>query len=180
MKKSKLLLILIFSLVLLSCSKESFSVSSSMLYRNISLTEEGRRENAVLELSLSSSGSDETYSFLLISPDGDLRWEGSLTQSGSFYTSDTLGITDGARFEEGEYRLYIYSSSGSELDRTIPLQKEEGDYTFTNASSKDDAVITYYDREGFEINADGEADWALIRYSDRYSNRITLRTEFNV
>lgn len=180
MKKSKLLLILILSLVIISCSKESFSLSSSLLYRNISLTEEGRREEAVLKLSLSSASGDETYTFLLVSPDGDLRWEGSLTLSGSFYTSDTLGITEGARFEEGEYRLYIYSSSGSELDRTISLQKEEGDYSFSNASSKDDAVITYYDREGFEINADEEADWALIRYSDRYSNSITLRTEFNV
>lgn len=180
MKKSRLILIGLLSLVLLSCTKESFSLSSYLLYRNIYVSDDGRKEEAVLKLSLSSPSDDESYTFLLVSPDGDLRWDGRLEKNGSYYVSDTLGITDGAAFEEGDYTIYIYSASGSEVDASIPMQKEEGNYTFDNASRKDDADIVYYDREGFTVSEGEEADRAVVKYTDRYSNRITLRAEFNL
>lgn len=149
--------------------------------RNITVADGLREEEAVLKLSLSSeSDKDVTYTFLLVSPDGDLRWEGKLEKNGSFYYSDALGITQSARFEEGEYSLFVYSSMGTSIEKKIPLQKEEGDYTFENASGKNDAEVIYYDREGFEVDEDEESDRAVIRYSDRYSNSITLTVEFNV
>lgn len=180
MKKSSILLIFILSVLLFSCTKESFDLSSSLLYREITVTDEMREEATLLKLSLSSEKEDETYSFLLVSPSGELRWEGGLVKRDDFYYSDTLGITKGARFEEGDYSLYIYSASGTTLSITVPLQKEEGDYTLDNALKKDDACVVYYDREGFEVRADEESDWARVTYTDRYSNKITLRVEFNV
>lgn len=138
-----------------------------------------KEEEAVLSLSLSSEKDDESYTFLLVSPSGDLRWEGKLVKRDAVYYSDALGITRGARFEEGEYSLYIYSASGTTLSVTVPLQKEEGGYTLENALRKNDASIVYYDREGFVVGEDEESDRAVVTYSDRYSNRITLGVEFN-
>lgn len=178
MKKSSILIFLL-SLLLFSCTKESFSLSSSLLYRNISVSDGMREEEAVLSLSLSSAKDDESYSFLLVSPSGELRWEGGLVKRDGLYYSDALGLTRGARFEEGEYSLYIYSSSGTTLSVTVPLRKEEGDYTFESALRKDDVSVVYYDREGFVVGEDEESDFAVVTYSDRYSNRITLRVEFN-
>lgn len=45
---------------------------------------------------------------------------------------------------------------------------------------KNDASVVYYDREGFVVGEDEESDRAVVTYSDRYSNRITLRVEFNI
>lgn len=138
-----------------------------------------KEEEAVLRLSLSSEKDDESYTFLLVSPSGELRWEGKLVKRDGRYYSPALGITRGARFEEGDYSLYIYSASGTTLSVTVPLQKEEGDYTLSNAMRKNDASVVYYDREGFVVGEDEESDFAVVTYSDRYSNRITLRVEFN-
>lgn len=179
MKKSSILLIFLLSVLLFSCTKESFSLSSSILYRNITVTDDMKEEEAVLRLSLSSEKDDESYTFLLVSPSGELRWEGKLVKRDGRYYSPALGITRGARFEEGDYSLYIYSASGTTLSVTVPLQKEEGDYTLSNAMRKNDASVIYYDREGFVVGEDEESDFAVVTYSDRYSNRITLRVEFN-
>lgn len=180
--KNKILLVSIFILLLVSCSGEDFSLSSPLLYRNITIGEEGRRsEEAVLRVSLSApSGSDAVYTFLLVSPSGELRWEGSLERSGEYYLSSPLGITPSARFEEGEYTLYVYSNIGNSVSETISLQKEEGGYTLESVRNHDDASVTMYDRQGFTVEDEAEADWVHATYTDRYSNWVDLRLEFNL
>lgn len=181
MKKSRIiLLLLLLSFVLFSCTKESFSLSSSLLSRNINVSPSFSCQEAVLRVALETEEeSDAVYSFLLVSPDGDLRWEGKLEKSGGYYYSQSLGITPGATFEEGEYTLYIYSSMGSSVEEKVTLQKEEGNYSYFNASSKNGAETVFYDREEFVTDGIDDADYAVITYRDRYSNNITLRVEFN-
>ena len=182
MKKSRIIiLILSLSLILFSCTKESFSLSSSVLTRNITVMPSSRTEEAVLRVALEEDGdSDAVYTFLLVSPDGDLRWEGKLEKSGEYYYSPSLGITPGASFTDGEYSLYVYSSLGTTVDEKVTISKEEGNYTYGNASSKDSASVVFYDREEFVTDTLEDADYAVITYRDRYSNSITLRVEFNL
>ncbi len=182
MKKSRTVLpILIFSLFLFSCTKESFSLSSSSLTRNITVMPSSRSEEAVLRVELEEEEeSGAVYTFLLVSPDGDLRWEGRLEKSGEYYYSPSLSITPGASFEEGEYSIYVYSSLGTTVDGKVTIAKEEGNYTWENASLKDSASVVFYDREEFVTSTLPDADYAVITYRDRYSNSITLRVEFNL
>lgn len=180
--KNKILLVCIFILLLVSCSGEDFSLSSPLLYRNIKVDENGRTEEAVIRVGVSApSGSEAIYTFLLISPSGELRWEGSLDRMGEYYFSSPLGITPSAHFEEGEYTLYVYSNVGNTVTDIVKLQNEEGDYTLDSIRRNHDEVsITMYDREGFIIDDEAEADWVHVTYTDRYSNNIDLRLELNL
>lgn len=176
--KSRFTLILVFLLLLFSCSRESFSLSGERLSRTIIMKGEERKEEVVISLSLSGNADDD-YSFLLISPSKDLRWEGKLQNNGSSYVSDTLGITPGASFEEGDYTLYVYSSNGSSTENTLTMAKEEGNYTYSNALSKNDASLTFYDRDGAVVDNIIDAARAYITYTDRYSNKIKLTIDMD-
>lgn len=176
MKKSRavFLLLVVIPLVLFSCSRESFSLSSSTFVRNITIDGEERKEEALITLSLSSSSDDVSYSFLLVSPDGDLRWEGKLWKNGSLYLSPALGITSGAQFGEGTYKLYIYSSSGSSLESELELGREEDEYTIENAYKAEDAAVSPLSGNGAEADSEKERNTMSISYTDRYSNYITI------
>ena len=139
------------------------------------MTGEVKVEEAVLSFDIDGGdGDDTTYTFLLVSPSGDLRWEGKVDKSGGGYSVDTLAITPGASFESGTYTLYVYSSDGGEVAASLDIAREEGNYTFENISKKNNAVIKYYDSNSFEIDDESSATWAFAEYTDRYSNRIKI------
>lgn len=176
--KSKVILLASLVLLLFSCTKEGFTVYSTMLYRNIEIDGEKRSENIVIETAVEESGSDGKYTYLLLSPSGDLKWEGKLSESDGYYISDALLLTPGALYEEGEYTLYIYSDSGTDEKLPVTLEKEEGEYTYGNAVKKDDAVITYYDSDNNAAASPDNAVTVEISYTDRYSNRIKLKLDY--
>ena len=70
----KFLPVIALMLLLFSCSKEEFSVSSLSLHSNDSISiEEGReRRDSVLILSASLSDEDASYSFRAVSPASEL------------------------------------------------------------------------------------------------------------
>lgn len=179
--RNKALFLFIFLLSLIvSCSSEDFTLSSVSLSRNIDMTGDVKKEEAVLSFDIVSNESSETgYTFLLVSPSGDLRWEGGVTKSGEKCSLDTLSITPGASFEEGIYTLYVYSSSGSEGEKEIEIAREEGNYTYENALTKNSASIRYYNSLSMEVDDASDADWALIEYSDRYSNKVKFIAVLN-
>lgn len=178
--KNKLLLILMLVMLFVSCSGEEFTLSSPTLTRDITIENDARREEAEIRLSISSqSGSDDTYTFLLVSPSGTLRWEGGLEKSGDCYTSPSLGITPSASFEEGEYSLIVYSGSGETVTIPVVMAGEEGDYSFGNIKKHEGAEITMYDSQGSVVEDENNAVSGDIKYRDRYSNNIRIHLEFD-
>lgn len=179
--KSKASAIFIFLLALIvSCTSEDFTLSAVSLTRNIDMTGEVKKEEAVLSFNINGKESDDiSYTFLLVSPSGDLRWEGKVSKNGESGSADTLSITPGASFEDGEYTLYVYSSSGSEVEIPLEISRVEGNYTYENALTKNSASIRYYNSTSEEVDGPQGATWALIEYSDRYSNRVKFIADLN-
>ncbi len=102
-----------------------------------------------------------------------------MEKKGEIYSSDSLGITPGASFEEGEYTLYIYSDNGSSIKSSVIIAKEEGGYSYSNAIKKNDASLTLYDSNNNVVDDIVKADRAYISYSDRYSNRVELTIDLD-
>ena len=177
--KHKVIYILSFLLLilLLSCTSESFTISDAIFTRNISIAEDGRREEGVINLSIKEeSDNDKTYTFRMVSPDGDLSWEGKLEGNSEMYCSQPLSITPSAIFPEGEYTLYIYSSLGSSKDIKLEINKVEsklGSLSDLPLNSK----VTMFERDSSQTENIEDADWAIIEYQDRYLNNITIREE---
>ncbi len=169
---------LLLVLTLFSCSRESFSVPSLTLKRDITLENGIREENALLSASIKDGDGTADYSFLLVSPDSDLRWEGRLMKmSGDddMYSSDLLGITEGALLEDGSYEVFIYSSLGPTFRKEVEISREEKDYSYEKARTKDDVLITFYGLDGEKTESAGDAVKADADYTDRHGNRIHLR-----
>ena len=102
---------LLLSLLLFSCSRSSFTLSSSRLMEG--------KEGLTVSVNTEGEGEDEEFSFILVSPDSDLKWEGKLRgKEGSFY-SDELLITPGASFPKGEYELIVSSSKGTDVSEKV-------------------------------------------------------------
>lgn len=111
---------LIAALALASCSDGGLELSSASL-RSSSVYEVGEDglpslSSRVLELSYTPSASGDC--FFSLEGTGGLVWEGSGAWA-------ELGITDGARFAEGEYALTVTSSDGSEATSTLVFQEDE-------------------------------------------------------
>ncbi len=106
------LLPLFIVLLLFSCASEEFTVSS------LSFSQSG--DDAVLHASFSDP--DMSYTFRLVSPDGDLSWEGSFRGEEEDKISENLELTPGASFPEGEYSIIIYSDKGSEVEDTVSFR----------------------------------------------------------
>lgn len=103
--------------LLLSCQKEQFTVSSLSLSSDseILVNADGSyavNEKVMLKGSIEGRGED-SYSFRLTSPDGDLAWEDS------FEGFAELELTPGALFPEGGYKLVLYSTNGTEYSGTV-------------------------------------------------------------
>ena len=107
----RLLFIALVSILLFSCSKSSYTLSSSRI------SEE--KEGIVLYVTTEGEREDEEFSFSLLSPDSDLRWEGKLKGKNGSYSSEKLLITPGASFPRGEYTLVLSSSYGSDVSDKV-------------------------------------------------------------
>lgn len=176
MKFSRVLIFILCLFFLLSCSEKTFTLSSSSLTRNVYIDTEERKESVVLCISLETK-TDESFTFSLISPSGDLTWSGGLEKDGEYYSA-TLLLGDNAIFEEGEYSL-IVSSLSSSLSQSLEISKREDIVPYSSLSYSH-IKEEFFDRDGEKIDRKEDADYVIFSYIDRYSNNITIREEFNI
>lgn len=174
-------------LLLSSCAAEQFSVSSlSMDMEREIVISEAASESNTLSVSAVFSSPDNSYTFRIVSPDGDLVWEGAFSGSGSDKTSETLEITPGAVFPQGEYSLLIYSDNGTEVEESLSLDYDEGIRHFENGLLSGSAYVRELDEagniisegsrsRGYEILQDTVT--AEIDYQDSYGQSVSV-TEF--
>ena len=147
----KFLPVIALMLLLFSCSKEEFSVSSLSLHSNDSISiEEGREHRAsVLILSASLSDEDADYTFRIVSPDGDLVWTGPFDGRGVRRVE--LELTPGAAFPEGEYSVVIYSDKGTDYSGSLEFRTEK-EYPYYGPDGLTmDASTTEYDINGLVV-----------------------------
>ena len=105
------LILIIISLVFVSCSRSSFSVSGASFDEN-----EG---NIRIKAYLDEGEEGERYSFILSSPDRDLVWKGDLLFDKHRLTSDYILLTPVASMPKGQYKLIIHSTNGTEIQESI-------------------------------------------------------------
>ena len=105
------LILIIISLVFVSCSRSSFSVSGASFDENAG--------NIRIKAYLDEGEEGERYSFILSSPDRDLVWKGDFLSDKHRLTSDYLLLTPGASMPKGEYQLIIHSTNGTEIEESI-------------------------------------------------------------
>ena len=175
-------------LLITACAAEQFTVSSLSLSMEREAVIPGDAEEET-ELLISSSFSDpeRSYTFRIVSPDGDLSWEGAFTGTGEEKTSVPLEITEGALFPQGEYSIIIYSDNGTELEDKVSLHYEETLRCFENDLLSGAAYVTEYNADGIVV-AEGrreegyekleESVRAVIEYRDGRGNRVNVTQSF--
>ena len=105
------LILIIISIIFVSCSRSSFTVSGATFDEN-----EG---NIRIKAYLDEGEEGENYSFILTSPDRDLVWKGDLLFDKHRLTSDYILLTPGASMPKGEYKLIIHLTNGTEIEESI-------------------------------------------------------------
>lgn len=138
---------------------------------------EERKESVVLSVLLEAE-EDDSFTFSLISPSGDLTWNGILEKESDYYTASLL-LGDNAIFEEGEYSLVVSSSSTSSFSQSLEISKRE-DIVSYSSHSYSYIKEELFDRDGEKTEKIEDADYVIFSYLDRYSNNITIREEFNI
>lgn len=185
MKLAPFAIALIF---LASCSSEEFSVSSLSLSleRDVNISDVQKSMNK-LYISGSFSSPDDNYTFRVVSPDGDLCWEGSFSGPDSEKISEPLEITDNAIFQKGDYSILIYSDNGSELGDSISLNYEESLHLVSDGILSQNAYVIEYDGAGDIISEgnrnrgyvmDGNCVSCEISYKDRFGNDVSISQSF--
>lgn len=193
MRSRHLALISIALLVLFGCAREGFDVINASVERNITATVDADGNVAIEKESLVISyfvePYNKNYTFKLTSPDGDLSWEGSL--KGGRGKSDSLLLTPGASFEEGEYSLIIYSEEGEVHSSAVSLAAADykdyphfnnerilkGDATAIDLYKDGDKLETISQPSGYKLN--GDSDEAVFSFKDRYGNNVKLTQSLN-
>ena len=105
------LILIIISIIFVSCSRSGFTVSGATFDEN-----EG---NIRIKAYLDEGEEGENYSFILTSPDRDLVWKGDLLFDKHRLTSDYILLTPGASMPKGEYKLIIHSTNETEREERI-------------------------------------------------------------
>lgn len=175
--------ILLAIMLLFSCTKEEFTVSSLSLGSESTVTIEDGNAHRSSHLYLSASLSDEEaqYTFRAVSPDGDLVWEGPFDGSG--VRRIELEITPGALCPTGTYSIAIYSDKGTEYSGTLEYRREEGYPYYGPEGLTMDANTVESDVNGLVVGrglrAKGHrpspyAASAEIKREDRYGNSIEV------
>ena len=171
-------------LLLSSCAKEQFTVSSLSLSTDsgIHIQSSGRVDrNEKMKLSASFDRAAD-YSFRLVSPDGDLVWEGSMSGE-----SADIDITPGATFPEGSYKALFYSSEGTEYSTEIVYHgiPEYAFYTEKGLSAPSyteefsaDAVRIGYGRRERGWKPSENASYSLIEAEDGWNSTVHVRQDF--
>ena len=175
----KLPLLLIAAMLLFSaCAEEEFTLSglSIAMERKASSDASGLTdENAVLRISAEVSQPGSIYTFRLVSPDGDLVWEGAMNaveEGSDILVSDPAEITAGALFPEGEYSLIIYSDSGTEVSDTVSFSYEHSLRHFQDGELIGNADVAEYDAAGNLLRSKSRTEGYLIPH-DAASAAIT-------
>lgn len=174
----------VLAVMLCSCNQEQFDVSSLSLVSDseIVLPLDGNaRRKEKLVLSAAFSLDEDQYSYKVISPEGELVWEGNFEGSG--IRSAELEITDGARFPQGIYSYIFYSDQGTELSGDIEYKADESYPYYTPQGLSASSYVEEFDADGRRVaygnkNA-GEgfsefASTASFDYIDRYGNRYSI------
>lgn len=97
-------------LLVVSCAREGFSVSSARL----------EETDGALVFRFAPTDTELDYDFIVSSPSGELTWSGKAERGeAGYFVSPPLEITEGASFEKGEYSFILYGSNGTELSDTV-------------------------------------------------------------
>ena len=183
----KRLLPVLLLLFLAACSEEPFDVSSLSLRGSTMITiadEADRHEH--LTLSAAFSNPDESYTYRLVSPDGTLVWEGSMSGS-DILSSEAIELTAGASFLSGDYSVLFYSTNGTELSSSVPYNSDRSYPSFIDGVLSSDAYVIEYDEEGLVLEeGDREGGYALpdgvsraeITAVDRFGNSLSVSQSF--
>ena len=190
----KLPLLLIAAMLLFSaCAEEEFTLSglSISMERKASADAGGvTEETALLRISAEVSHPESIYTFRLVSPDGDLVWEGAMNaeeEGSDTLVSDPVEITAGALFPEGEYSLIIYSDSGTEVSDTASFSYEHSLRHFQEGRLSGNADVAEYDADGNLLRSESRAgDYliapdaasAVITYTDSEGNSTEVTESF--
>ena len=144
--RSRIALILALLLILVSCSKAEFSVSSTLAQPYV-LTD-GRMGLSVYVLA--SESDESSVQFSLRDPSGNLSWSfgaKKLELDGAVYLgSSDIGMPEGTLLPEGEWTLDVMYKDGSKVTRTFDV-----DYGNVQASlaryREEDADGAWYDSD---------------------------------
>ncbi len=110
---ARLLASAVLLLLAASCAREEFFISSEALRL------EKRDDVSRLELLMSFSDMESSYSATVTSPSSLLVWEAPLEKGGDGFFHAWLDITPGASFEKGGYDVSVLSSSGAEAGTEV-------------------------------------------------------------
>lgn len=161
-----LYLLLAGALLSMSCQGSSFTVLSAELSHETRLVvseESVLYDRSAVVLSFSSSVEDE-YTFSLVSPSGDMSWEGAFSCTDGEYVSEELLVSSSASFEKGLYSYYIYSSKEQERSGELRL-----DYTTFSGPFFDESG--FIEQSGLSVNARTEDS---ITGTDSYGGSVTI------
>ena len=144
--RSRIALVLALLLILVSCSKAEFSVSSTLAQPYV-LTD-GRMGLSVYVLA--SEKEESSVQFSLRDPSGNLSWSfgaKKLELDGAVYLgSSDIGMPEGTLLPEGEWTLDVMYKDGSKVTRTFDV-----DYGNVQASlaryREEDADGAWYDSD---------------------------------
>ena len=145
--RSRIALILALLLVLVSCSKAEFSVSSTLAQPYV-LTD-GRMGLSVYVLA--SESDESSVQFSLRDPSGNLSWSfgaKKLELDGAVYLgSSDIGMPEGTLLPEGEWTLDVMYKDGSKVTRTFDV--DYGDVQSALARYREeDTDSVWYDSDG--------------------------------
>ena len=105
----KLLLVILSAILIISCSRDPFSVSGERL----------ELKDGSLVFSFYPTDPEESYDYILTSPSGELTWSGKTEREEDRFFSSALEITIRASYERGSYSYSIYSSNGTQVEGTV-------------------------------------------------------------
>ena len=186
----RLLLLALLVLSILSCTEKDFEVYSLSLSmeRDISLSEDERKEVNRLFINASLSDPGMVYSFRLTSPDADLVWEGGFDGDGEEKVSQPCEITEDAIFPEGTYSILLYSDGGTEHESSAELRYETDlRYFASDGSLTAPCSVREIDGSGNELASSAMEEGAIrnadsvtayIEYEDQYGNTVNIIQSF--
>lgn len=188
MKKLDFLIILSL-LVLSSCSKGSFDLYSLNAERVINAKVDNESDiydlRETLEVKARFS-TDDSYSFIIVYPDLDIKYEGNIRNG----ENAILQITPGSHFREGEYKVILTDEKGNDKEASFSLSSfdldnhpyidSDGDINGAQDVSislvdKDKNITSEYSNHVNTVLYNK----AIFTYKDRFGTSITLEEDLS-
>ena len=152
--RSRIFLFLALLLVLVSCSKAEFSVSSTLAQPYV-LTD-GRMGLSVYVLA--SEKEESSVQFSLRSPDGNLSWSfgaRKLELDGAEYLgSSDIGMPEGTLLPEGEWTLDVMYKDGSKVTKTFDVDYGDAQAALAHYRSEETDGAWYDSDENLTVLPD--------------------------